>query len=459
MGRPKKTDGPSNRKPQELAGQGTVRLTKALRPPKAAPLPREQVLHLYTPHPGQAPLHASAARFRIATCGRRFGKTLAAVNECAKAAWETPGAMTWWVAPTYDLTQIGFRLMARAFKAALKPDGVSKTERRMEWVNGSITLFRSADNWQNLVGEGLVFLIIDEAARVAKEAWEESLRPTLTDRKGRALIIGTPKGKNWFYHLWTRGQDPEQSDYESWQLPTSANPIIDPEEIELARQTLPTDVFRQEYEAAFLEHNAGVFRNIDGCVRAYAWPEPPKDADRYFAGLDLARLQDWTVLTILNQAGRLVYFDRFQKMDWEAQIARIVETVKRYRAKLLVDSTGVGDPIFERLYYSGLNVQPFRFGNENKRNLIEQLALGVERADLSFPDIPELVNELDIMEYDLGRTGLVRYAAPAGYHDDCVISLALAWESLGGVQAMEVPAAAAYQSVFKIRFGDSRGVY
>ena len=381
-------------------------------------------LRLYRPHRGQWPLHTSSARFRIATCGRRWGKTWAAVNESAAAAWNNPRSLTWWVAPVHHHTQIGWRLVNSGFRSVIRD--VSRAEKRIEFKNESVICFRSAENWQNLVGEGLKFLVVDEAARVNQLAWQESLRPTLADTNGRALIVGTPKGKNWFYHMWSRGQDPAQPEYASWNFPTLSNPYIDPKEIEEARATLPVDVFRQEWEAVFLDRNAGVFRNIEACVRPYSYPIDPEDGGIYTGGLDLARLQDFTVLTILDQNKRLVYFDRFNKISWEAQYNRIIPVAKRYGAQIAVDSTGVGDPVFDRLEREGLMVTPYKFTNESKKRLIEGLAVSTERAEMTFPDIPELVNEMDIFEYEIGKQGLIRYNAPAGYHDDCVISLALA---------------------------------
>lgn len=386
---------------------------------------QDYTLTLYKPHAGQIPLHQSTARFRIATCGRRFGKTWAAVNEIAKNAWENPKAVTWWVAPTYNLTQVGFRLLTRAFKRCLTD--VSLSEKRVEWLSGAVTQFRSSENWSTLVGEGLKFLVVDEAGRVDERAWTESLRPTLADQHGRVLIIGTPKGKNWFYNEWTRGQDPKYTEYESWRFPTSANPYIATMEIEQARRTLPSNVFEQEWLAKFLDRNAGVFRGVDGCIREYdSFPEGPVDGGEYFGGLDLARLQDFTVLAILDRNRRVVYFDRWQHTSWEVQIQRVIDVAQRYKAMIMVDSSGVGDPIYERLERAGLDVEPFKFTNESKKLLVENLSLAIERNQITYPDIPELINELDIFEYDMSPTGLVRYNAPPGYHDDAVVGLALA---------------------------------
>lgn len=412
---------------------------------------------MFKPHPAQEQIVRSNSRIRVATCGRRFGKTLMGLNEVAHFALKLkPNTVSWWVAPTYDISQIAFRMGCAMFKNLFRKEP-SLTERCLSWINGGKTYFRSTDKWQHLVGEGLSFLVVDEAGRVPELAWQESLRPALIDYQGSALILGTPKGKNWFYREWLRGQDNEFPEYKSWKLPTHANPYIDPAEIEMARLSMPAETFKQEFMAEFLDRAAGVFRGVDSCIKPYQLPLPPVDGCRYFAGLDLAKYQDFTVLTIFDQAGKMVFWDRFHRLDWELQLVRISPVVKKYNARVMVDSTGVGDPIFERLYRERLNVVPYKFTNESKKRLIEQLILGIEQGQITFPNIPELLGEIDVFEYELGPTGTIRYNAPSGYHDDCVISLALAWEAMGGT--VQEGISLGYQSVGSRRMSVIRGAY
>lgn len=414
-------------------------------------------LRLYSPFPAQLAIHEHPARFRHVITGRRFGKTWLAVMETVRIAWQKPNAILWWVAPVYDLTNVGFRRILKAFRNILKD--VSKQERRIELINGSTIWFRSADRWENLVGEGLTHLTMDEVGRIPDMAWHESLRPTLADTGGTYLGCGTPKGRgHWSYQIFLRGLDPSEPDYMSWQLPTTANPKVPHEEIEEMRRTLPDRVFRQEVLAEFLESNAAALQGWRECVHHYSLPIPPQANNRYYAGLDLAKYQDYTVLIILDHTGRVVCLDRFHHIDWESQINRISQHIKAYRAKVAVDSTGVGDPIFERLYYAGLNVVPVRFTNEVKRRLIDDLNLGFQRNRLIIPSDPILTAELENYEYSLGTTGTIRYSAPPGQNDDCVIALALAWHAMGGVtQEMIMPPD--YQTVASVSFAGMRGAY
>ncbi len=382
----------------------------------------------FNPRPSQKAVLKSQARFLIIDAGRRWGKTITALNWILWMAFNR-GGENWWVAPVYSQSKMAFRRLLSAARRGGADKiffDVSQSELRIKFISGAALQFKSADNPDTLRGEGLTSVVIDEAARVKREVWEEVIRPAVSDTGGRVMFISTPKGKNWFFDLWTRGQDPMQKEkYESWQFPTHDNPKIPQEEIDLARNTLPADVFRQEYLAEFLESEAVVFRNVSNCMGAKE--EPPIPGKSYFAGCDLAKHTDYTVLSILDSEGNQVYFTRLQKLDWPYQKKLISEIVRRYNnARLVIDSTGVGDPIFDDLCAAGLNVEGFKFTQENKKKLIETLMLSFEQEKIKILNNPVQLNELQIFEYNISPSGIVHYSAPEGYHDDCVIALALA---------------------------------
>ena len=318
----------------------------------------------------------------------------------------------------------------------------SDSELRVEFLSGGVIEFRSADNPDSLRGEGVARVVIDEAARVKREAWEDVMRPAISDTGGRVMFISTPKGRNWFFEMWTRGQDTRAwEDYESWIFPTADNPKIPASDIEQARLTLPADVFRQEYLAEFLEDSAGVFRNVEACINHELRQEEPVPGKQYYAGLDLAKYVDFTVLDILDNAGRQVYFNRLNKLDWPYQKRLIAEVVKQYNANLCMDSTGVGDPIHDDLAGAGLRVFGYRFTQESKKKLIEALMIAFEQKKIAIFDNAVQTNELKIFEYEINPSGTVSYSAPEGYHDDCVIALALAnwaWVTGGRRASAEV---------------------
>jgi len=300
--------------------------------------------------------------------------------------------------------------------------------KRIELIQGSAIEFKSADNFDSLRGSGIHLLVIDEAALIDREAWEEALRPTLTDTKGKAIFVSTPKGRNYFFELFCRGQDPQYPEWESFVFPTSSNPYISPEEIEEAKRTLPDAVFRQEYLAEFLEDSAGVFRNIKACIQGDF--EEPISSHSYVLGWDVAKHEDFSVMMVVDTSSRhVVAYDRFNQVDYTLQVSRLESLAKKYDATVLMDSTGVGDPILEQVLKAGIKAEGFQFTNTSKQQLIEYLSVQLEQQKITFPEIPELIHELELFQYEITRAGNVRYSAPQGYHDDCVISLALAcWQ-------------------------------
>jgi len=384
-------------------------------------------IKLYKPHAGQVELHNSKARFRIATCGRRWGKTYACVNEIIKYAWENPKTVCWWVAPVYGQTMIAYRLLTKNFNKAIQEK--SKTDKRVGLQNKSVIEFKSSDNFDALRGEGVSFMVLDEAAMINREAWEAALRPTLSDNLGKVVFVSTPKGRNWFFEMHSRGQDDGYPEYESFKFPTESNPYIAKEEIEEARNTLPYEVFRQEYEAEFLEDSAGVFRGIRDCIKGEL--EPPQPRGRYILGWDPAKHQDFSVMFVLDAERRHVAaYDRFNQVDYTIQLSRLENLAKKYNAKVIMDSTGVGDPLLEQVKKKGIKVEGFQFTNTSKQQLVEHLAVMVERQEITFPEIQVLISELQLFQYELTRAGNVKYNAPEGYHDDCVMALGLAaWGS------------------------------
>ncbi len=289
----------------------------------------------YTPHPGQLEIHLSNAPRRIVACGVRWGKTLCAAMEGVAAALEPcERSVGWVVAPTYDLADRVFREIQLIVGNHLRHRIVSmkEHERRLVVRNlaGGLSEIRgkSADNAVSLLGEGLDWLVVDEASRMRPHIWQSHLSQRLIDRKGWALLISTPKGKGHFYDLYRRGQSDGDSDFESWNYPSWTNPLLDADLIETERARLPERVFREQYMAEFSEGAGAVFRNVRECATG-TWQDPvPREY--YAVGLDLAKIQDFTVLVVMDRDGEVVFADRFHKIDWSLQVQRIKAACDRY---------------------------------------------------------------------------------------------------------------------------------
>lgn len=385
-------------------------------------------------HPSQWQIIRHPARFRVASCGRRFGKTLAAAGEAIRVAGAEHGTV-WWVAPTYDVTRRGW---AGATRIARQIRGVEirRGDREIVFPGGGLIGFKTADSAAGLRGEGLDFVILDEAAYIREDAWTDDLRPALSDRQGRALFISTPLGRNWFWRAWMMGQDPARPDWHSWQFPTSANPYIPSDEITAARDLLPERTFQQEYLAEFLEDGGAVFRNLRACTTS-ALRDAPESGRAYTFGVDWAREQDFTAIAVLDiSARRVVALERFNQVNWSLQRGRLAALAAHWQpVAIWAETNSMGSPNVEALQAEGLPVLGFETTAASKGPLIESLALAFERSEISIPGDPVLLGELEAYTMERLPSGRFRYSAPAGMHDDTVMALALAWHGAlhGGI--------------------------
>jgi hypothetical protein len=293
----------------------------------------------YTPHPAQLAIHrARARRFRTVCCGRRFGKTLLAAAELIDRGGGEAAGDYGWIAPTYFIAERGVEACRAIAGDLIRFRGVNPVRAEFTGQHGPVrVLFLSADNPDSILGLGFRGLLLDEAARIPPDVWHHAIRPTISQTEGWALLISTPAGRNWFHDLFTRGRDPAETQYASFAFPSRANPFFPPAEWEEARRTLPADVFRQEYEAEFLEDSAGVFHNLEACLL----PSVPAPMGEVVVGADVAKHTDFTVLIAMDRrTGACVDMDRFQRLDWPIQKDRILAFCRKWRGLLVMDATG-----------------------------------------------------------------------------------------------------------------------
>jgi hypothetical protein len=379
----------------------------------------------YVPHAGQRTIHACDRRFRTVCCGRRWGKTLCLAAELLDRAGGEAAGDYGWIAPTYFIAERGveaFRDIAPDFVTIAGRNPVRAT---FTGAHGeSRILFLSADNPESILGLGFKGIVVDEAARIPADVWHYTIRPTLAQTMGWATLISTPNGRGWFYDLHTRGKDPAETDYASFHFPSKSNPYFPKEEWEEARRTLPEDVFRQEYLAEFLEDSAGVFRNVDDCLTSDIRPQ----TSEIVIGCDLAKHTDHTVLIAMDRkSGHCLEMDRFNHLDWPIQKERIVSFYRKYNGLLVLDATGIGDPVYDDLRHVIPRIQPVKLTNVSKAQLIQRLVVAVEQRQIGWPAAwTVLTDEMKRYEYQITSSGNITYNAPGGYHDDCVIALALA---------------------------------
>lgn len=205
-------------------------------------------------HPAQAQVAKSKKRFRVLVAGRRFGKTRLGTLLCLAKAME--GKNAWWVAPTYAMAMEGWKTIRQV--GADYGMEIKESEKTIYTKAGGFVTVRTADNPDRLRGAGLDFIVLDECAFIKEQTWKEVLRPTLTERKGGALFISTPKGFNWFAKIYEEAE--KKDDWDRWQFPTEANPRVDIKELETAKKEIGSFLYSQEYDAQFVEQFGGLFK-------------------------------------------------------------------------------------------------------------------------------------------------------------------------------------------------------
>lgn len=392
--------------------------------------------HLWLPKDtdvAKLPYMFEGLRFIVGACGTKFGKTYGCATRIAKEAWDNEGSLNWWVAPSYGQAEMAMDEIKKRLPMEMVDEKIAKYRLNLLNPNGkirSVIQFKTADDPDLLRGAAVNFFVIDEAARGMPFKSFESVMTTVTQTMGRGIVISTPNGRGWFYDIYQRGDKKlyptEWPEWFSLRMPTWVNPHVPMKAILDAKKNLPSDSFRQEYMAEFLQESAGVFKNVRGCVRGVMQPRQPGLS--YVLGVDLARKHDYTVLTVMcRETKHVVYWDRFNQIDWNIQILKIIQCARAYNATISIDSTGVGDPIVSALNASGLDVVPYQIGtNLKKRQLIDMLRVQIEQGLISYPEIPVLIDELQRFQYKETASGVIQFEAPEGYHDDCVISLSLA---------------------------------
>ena len=211
-------------------------------------------------HPAQLEIFNSTARFKVVSAGRRFGKSRLAAWILIIKALQSESKDVFYIGPTFQQAK---DIMWNMLKELLHDTDLIETTHEntatMKLVNGRRISLKGSDRPDTLRGVGLAYVVLDEYASMKVEVWEQIIRPTLSDVKGGALFIGTPAGKNHFYDLYLEAEKDE--DWEAFQYTSIDNPLIDPKEVEVAKRTMSTQAFRQEFEASFVSFTGGIFKN------------------------------------------------------------------------------------------------------------------------------------------------------------------------------------------------------
>jgi hypothetical protein len=383
----------------------------------------------FTPHPKQRDIINSIIntdiKYHIVSVGRQFGKSLMGENVLLWWAINQPKSKILWVSPIFAQSD----KVHSEIETAIYNSGIIKSsnhsKNQLILNNGSEIYFKSAENYQTIRGYSFNYVIIDECAYIDENAWTQSIRPTMASQGKKALFLSTPKSKNWFYNLFQMGLSSEYPNYKSYRGSSYDSPYINQEEIEDAKKTIPENVFRQEYLAEFIEGGGEVFSNLNSITFEH-YPTP---MGKIYGGLDLAKQVDYSVLTLMDEQGNIIDITRTNQRDWKSIIDLVANKINQYQASVYIETNSIGDMFFDMIQKQSKNVFPFYTTNQSKQEIIEGLILDINEGNIRIPSkdlFPPLFEELSIFTYDYSpKTRSIKYGSPNGFHDDCVMSLAL----------------------------------
>lgn len=395
-------------------------------------------VQLYSPHKNQQLIHNSIAndpfKYYSLAIGRQFGKSLLCENQALNWFFNVPNARIGWVSPIYKQCKKVFNEIDNAFANNQHVfEDKNKTDLFFKSHNNASINFYSAERYDNIRGETFDYLICDEFAFMDSEAWTEVLRATVLVRGKKVLLSSTPKGRNHFHQI--HSLDGVNAQYKSFSMTSYDNPIINPTEIDDARATLPDHVFRQEYLAEFVDGGSGLFKD-------FVFIKDTPKTGRMYAGLDVGRADDYTVLSVFNERGEMFYIQRWNHDTWSNIVGKVVAKINEFNCQTLIEVNSIGDAIFEQIKEKVNNrelIKPFVTTSKSKQDIIEQLVVANQSKEMKLMEEPWLIKELDLFTYEYNpKTKSVRYSAPSGFHDDGVMATAIAYESLKSLKTSGV---------------------
>jgi hypothetical protein len=386
-------------------------------------------------HPAQKTIINDPARFKVVCCGRRFGKTLLAIDDVVNTLLD--GKSYGYFAPTYnDLVKLCWQPLIKILDPVIKRK--NETRFQIETITGGI--FNGFTLEKDRPGQGNHFhkIAIDEAATVPKlrYIWDETLRATLLDHRGSATFYSTPRGYNDFWGFYQLGIDELQKDWQSFHFTSYDNPHMSKEELEAIKINTPSRVWEQEYLAQFTTDTGAVFRGVH---KAAILDQLEPYQGEFIFGIDWGRANDYTVISVIDvNTRRQVAIDRFNQIGWSVQRGRIMALYEQWKPyRMIAETNSIGEPNIEALNqeawtagYDDFFVEGFQTTAVSKPIIIDDLTNAIERNLITLQNNEILINEH--VSYTLNRTasGRYQYSAPEGGHDDTVIATALSWHGV-----------------------------
>lgn len=383
-------------------------------------------------HAGQQRIKDNARRFNVVSCGRRFGKTMLGKSllvEMAIHGWPVA-----WFSPTYRMLSEEWRTVRDLLRPLTKD--ISEQEHHIVLHTKGSLDFWSLDAGETTRGRKYKRVVLDEAGMDPDllAHWNGPIRPTLADMRGDAFFLSTPQ-LSGFDQLCQRAESGDFPDWAYFEAPTADNPSISADEIADMRQDMSENEFAREILAKRTGSTGRIFRYTREAATAVPIAEARK-GKRYVMGIDWGKMNDFSVFSVLevNSIGvEQVALERFNQIDYHVQVGRLRILCERFRPGIVVaERNSIGEPIIEQARAIGVPIWPWTATNQSVSLVVEALSLAFERRLLKIlgtdhPNGKAQLSELEQFTTEKTPSGLIRYTAPEGVHDDVVRALALSW--------------------------------
>ena len=387
------------------------------------------IIELLQPHEKQAEIVDACLDenifFIVAIIGRQFGKTTIAENLAIYWSLNESDQVVYWVSPTDSQAQKVYKEIVNAVyeSGCIKSKKMPRGDTEIVFTNGSKILFRSAASEDSLRGQSVDYMIMDEAAFIKKDTVETILLPMLNVRGKKCLFISTPKGKNFLYEYFLNGQKLDR--WKSLRYSTYDSPFANEDLINMFKETLAPKLFQQEVEAEFVD-SSSIFNNIADVMCLEPIDKPQED-ERYFAGIDIGFIHDASVLSIINKDGHLVKYYRWQNIEAPELMNEIVEINKKWNfVRVVIENNNQGLTIYQDLKRRMKNIDEFTTTSKTKPEIINRLIHLFNTQEIKLVVDEYLRIELEAFIFKQNTNGNIKFMAESGFHDDCVMSLAIA---------------------------------
>lgn len=338
------------------------------------------------------------------------------------------GAAVAWVSPTYRNARPLWRFIEQYARGV---GDINKSELSVKFNLGGWLGVFTGENPDSMRGESFDLVFVDEAAMIDETMWVDVIQPTLADRAGRAFLLSTPKGKNWFWREWMEARADTTGKRRAYNAPSNANPNPNIRAAyEKAKTRVSKRTFEQEWNAQFIDDGGQIFRGVaDVSTLTPAEPQPEHE---YVIGRDWARTNDGSVSSVWDiETRQEMWIEIEYGIPYALQIQRLKELATYWNDALVIAETnGLGDPLVEQTAAAGVRVMPFNTSNLSKATAVDALALSIERKNIGLQNNEAALLQMEAYTSARTPSGLIKYGAPDGFNDDVVSARFIAHQGL-----------------------------